>query len=110
MDKSALIASIDDAIAKHEGNPVAKVILGLTKQVWQIDWTVAPFDIVSHYLEFDIPYFYRFMAMDLGDETEEQNLIIEWVNTRHALDKDAKAGLPALVDELNQLRVAARKG
>ena len=109
MDKTKLIAAVDGAIAKHQGDPVAKVIMGLTKQVWQIDWTVAPFDIVSHYLEFDIPYFYRFMAMDLGDETEEQALLIEWVNTRHTLDKEAKASLPAIVDELNQIRVEARK-
>lgn len=60
MDKTKLIAALDAAIAKKSGDAVAKIILGLTKQVWQIDWTVAPFDIISHYLEFDIPYFYRF--------------------------------------------------
>ncbi|GBF82556.1 hypothetical protein [Aphanothece sacrum] len=108
MDKQKLIEALDAAIAKHEGNSVAKVILGLTKQVWQIDWTVAPFDIISHYLEFDIPYFYRFMSMDLGDEKEEEQLLMEWISSRNALNKESKANLPALVEELNRLRVDAR--
>lgn len=110
MDKQKLIEAVDAAIVEYEGNPVAKVILSLTKQVWQIDWTVAPFDIISHYLEFDIPYFYRFMAMDLGDEAEEKQLLIDWINSRDALNKESKASLPALVEELNQLRVSARNG
>ncbi|WP_413166155.1 hypothetical protein ACL6C3_05890 [Capilliphycus salinus ALCB114379] len=104
MDKDKLIASLDAAIAKYQDNPVNRVIVSLTKQVWQIDWTVAPYDIISHYLEFDIPYFYRFMAMDEGDEQQEQELIIEWVNSRTALNREAKANLPALVEELNLLR------
>ncbi|HEY9705466.1 MAG TPA: hypothetical protein V6C58_23715 [Allocoleopsis sp.] len=108
MDKQKLIEAVDAAIAENAGDPVAKVIMSLTKQVWQIDWTVAPFDIVSHYLDFDIPYFYRFMAMDFGDEAEEQALIIEWVNTRHTLNKEAKANLPAICDQLNQIRIEAR--
>lgn len=108
IDKDKLIASLDTAIAKYQDNPVNRVIVSLTKQVWQIDWTVAPYDIFSHFLEFDIPYFYRFMAMDLGDEEQEQALIMEWVNNRAALNNEAKANLPALVEELNQLRVDAR--
>lgn len=108
MNKENLISAVDAAITKYANDPVARVVLGLTRQVWQIDWTVAPFDIVSHYLEFDIPYFYRFMAMDLGDEDEEQALLIDWIQSRNALNKEAKAKLPALVDELNQLRVTAR--
>ena len=108
MDKDKLIASLDAAIAKYQDNPVNRVIVSLTKQVWQIDWTVAPYDIVSHFLEFDIPYFYRFMAMDFGDEQQEQALLIEWVNNRAALNQEAKANLIALVEELNQLRLDAR--
>ncbi|MEB3279351.1 MAG: hypothetical protein VKK42_10580 [Lyngbya sp.] len=108
MDKDKLIAALDAAIAKYQDNPVNRVIVSLTKQVWQIDWTVAPYDIVSHFLEFDIPYFYRFMAMDFGDEQQEQALLIEWVNNRAALNQEAKANLIALVEELNQLRLDAR--
>jgi hypothetical protein len=108
MDKTKLISSLDEAIEKHKENAVATVIIKLTKQVWQIDWTVAPYDIISCFLEFDIPYFYRFMAMDDGDEAEEQELLMAWVNSRHGLDRDTKAKLPALVEELNQIRSKAR--
>jgi len=108
MNKDALISAIDAKIAASAGDPVAAVVFGLAKQVWQIDWTVAPFDILSHYLEFDISYFYRFMSMDVGDEVEEQELLKQWIDTRHALDKEGKRKLPLIADELNQLRVAAR--
>ncbi|EAW39096.1 hypothetical protein L8106_02237 [Lyngbya sp. PCC 8106] len=48
------------------------------------------------------------MAMDLGDESQEQQLLMDWVYCRHKLNKDVKATFPALVEELNQLRVDAR--
>lgn len=108
MDKSALITELDALIATKEG--AEKIIAQLTKQVWQIDWTVAPFDIVGHYLSFDIPYFLRFMQMDIGDEEEEKQILIDWISSRNSLDKDGKAQLVGLVDELNQIRVSVRKG
>ncbi|NEO52009.1 MAG: hypothetical protein F6K54_02220 [Okeania sp. SIO3B5] len=108
MNKESLLQALNAAIAKYKDEPTARVVFGLAKQVWQIDWTVAPFDILNHYLEFDISYFYRFMSMDIGDEAEEQQLLKDWIDTRHALDKEGKRRLPQLADELNQLRVAAR--
>ena len=107
MNIDALMKGLDDLIKKKEGT--AKIIVQLTKQVWQIDWTVAPFDIVAHYLAFDIPYFYRFMQMDEGDEAEEKQIILDWVEARFSLAKESKAKLPDLVNELNQLRVSVRK-
>ena len=108
MDKNALIAGLDKLSSKKEGSE--KIVVQLTKQVWEIDWTVAVFDIVSHYLTFDIPYFYRFMQMDTGDEAEEKQLLHDWIDSRYAVTKEVKAALPALVEELNQLRVSVRKG
>lgn len=108
MNKEALMAALNDLIAKKEG--VEKIIAQLTKQVWQIDWTVAVFDILSHYLEFDIPYFYRFMSMDIGDEAEEKQLLHDWIDSRDAITKEVKATFPDLVEELNQVRVIARQG
>ncbi len=108
MNKEALMAALDELIAKKEG--VEKIIAQLTKQVWQIDWTVAVFDILSHYLEFDIPYFYRFMSMDIGDEAEEKQLLHDWIDSRDAVTKEIKATFPTLVEELNQVRVIARQG
>lgn len=108
MNKDALISSLDALIASKEG--AEKTVVELTKQVWQIDWTVAPFDVVSHYLAFDIPYFYRFMQMDEGDEEEERQILMDWVGGRGSLDKGIKGKIVDLVDELNQLRVSARQG
>ena len=67
------------------------------------------FDIVSHYLEFDIPYFYRFMQMDVGDEAEEKQILMYWVGSRDALNKDSKATLIPLIEDLNQLRLSVRQ-
>ncbi len=108
MNKDALISAVDDLAAEKEG--AEKTVVQLTKQVWQIDWTVAVFDIISHYLAFDIPYFYRFMSMDIGDEAEEKQILNNWINERDSLDKGVKAKLTGLVDELNQIRVSARQG
>lgn len=49
------------------------------------------------------------MQMDMGDEAEEQQILMDWITTRNALNSDLKKELPALVDELNQIRVNARK-
>ena len=106
MNKDALIAALDALIAKKQG--AEKIIVQLTKQVWQIDWTVAPFDIVGHYLAFDIPYFYRFMQMDIGDEAEEKEILVNWIETRNAVTKEAKAKIPALIEEINQIKLTAR--
>ncbi len=108
MDKNALIAGLNELSSNKEGSE--KIVVQLTKQVWEIDWTVAVFDILSHYLEFDIPYFYRFMQMDIGDEAEEKQLLHDWIDSRYTVTKEVKAALPALVEELNQLRVSVRQG
>ena len=107
MDKSALVSELDKLVAQKSGSE--KIIVQLTKQVWQIDWTVAVFDIVSEYLAFNIPYFYRFMQMDIGDEAEEQQILNDWMSSRGGLDKDGKAKLVGLIEELNQVRVSVRK-
>ena len=110
MKKESLLQALDTTIGKYKDQPVERVVVSLTKQVWEIDWTVAPFDIVSHYLAFDIPYFYRFMSMDKGDEAQEKQLLHDWIDSRDSLGKEEKNKLPAIAEELNQLRVKARDG
>ncbi|MEM7761175.1 MAG: hypothetical protein AAF298_24050 [Cyanobacteria bacterium P01_A01_bin.40] len=107
MNKDALVSELDKLISQKQGSE--KIIAQLVKQVWQIDWTVAVFDIVSHYLAFDIPYFYRFMSMDVGDEAEERQILVDWVNSRDSLNKDSKAILIPLIEDLNQLRLSVRQ-
>ncbi len=107
MNKEVLDSSLVALIAKKEG--AEKIIAQLARQVWQIDWTVAPYEIVSHYLSFDIPYFYRFMQMDVGDEEEEKQILVDWVETRDNLDKEIKKKIPTLIEELNTIKGEARK-
>lgn len=111
MDKAKLDAALQSVIAGKNGND--KIFFQLARQVWQIDWTVAPYDIWGHYVNYDIPYFLRFMKADVGDEAEEKQLIVDWIMARMDLKKQNE-GLPerviALIDELNQLRASVRKG
>ena len=108
MNKDVLISGLDEIITK-ETNLGVQIFVKLLKQVWQIDYTVAAYDVVGHYLAFDIPYFYRFMSMDVGDEAEEQQILIDWVSSRHALKGEDKPALIGMIDQVNQLRSSARK-
>ncbi|MBD2484761.1 hypothetical protein [Planktothrix sp. FACHB-1365] len=113
MDTSRLVAVLDEAISQDRSLE-EKIFLKLLKQVWQVDWTVAPYDVFIHMIEWDIPYFLRFMAIDEGDEAEEQQLIQDWIESRVQLRKKTtgyewKRQMVALIDEANHLRVAARQ-
>ena len=112
MNKGALDNALLGLSETKEGS--FKIFVKLVRQVWQIDWTVAPYDIWGHYIEYDIPYFLRFMKADVGDEEEEKAIIIEWIESRLDLrkadtDSGWRSGLIDLLDELNQLRAEARK-
>ena len=107
MNTNTLISGLDALIAKKDG--AEKIIAQLAKQVWQIDFTVSTYEIVNHYLVFDIPYFYHFMKMDEGDEAEEKQILVDWVNSRDDLDKEGKKALPALIAEINKIKGEARK-
>lgn len=112
MNKGKLDAALQAAIAKH-AVPEQKIFLQLLRQVWQIDWTVAPYDVWGHYITYDVPYFLRFMQMDVGDEAEEKQLIIDWISSRYEMKKKGsgwQSEVVALMDEANQIRVEARKG
>jgi len=114
MNKQALSEALE-ALAQQDRPLSEKIFIRLLKQVWQIDWTVAAYDVWGHYIEWDIPYFLRFMRADVGDEAEEQQLIIDWVSSRLELQKqekgqDWKKRLIRLIEEVNQLRASTRKG
>ncbi|MGK7928373.1 MAG: hypothetical protein AB4290_24555 [Spirulina sp.] len=116
MNKGKLDAAMKAAIAQKTA-PEQKIFMQLLRQVWQIDWTVPPYDVWGHYIAYDIPYFLRFMKADIGDEAEEKQLIMDWISSRLELGgkskEDAKSWkkeLIALLDEANQIRVEARKG
>ena len=109
-----LIAALEAEASKGDRSLAERIIILLTRQVWQIDWTVSPFDVVSNYFEYNISYFLRFMDFDTGDEREEDRLIREWINSRVSMrytkeDKAQKQRILELIDELNNLRARIRK-
>jgi|GEM_PF-1543350 len=114
MDKGQLSAALDNARQAPGRSSEEQIFIRLLKQVWEIDWTVAPYDVWCHMIEWDIPYFLRFMSMDEGDEAEEERLIRDWIGTRLGLRKQKnrpewKGRVVSLVEEMNQLRASVRK-
>lgn len=107
MNKQALIGELDKLV-QSTTIPEAQIFVRLVKQVWQIDWTVAAYDVLGHYLAFDVPYFWRFMQMDLGDEAEEKQLINDWIDARMSLKSENKKALVTVIDQLNQIKMQVR--
>lgn len=103
------------ALANQDRPRSHQIFLQLLRQVWQIDWTVAAYDVWGHYIEYDVPYFLRFMKADVGDEAEEKQLLLDWIGSRLDLRNEARGGsghdlLIRLIEEVNQLRASTRKG
>jgi hypothetical protein len=113
MDTDKLIAALDQAIAKDRP-PEEKIFLRLLREVWQIDFTIPPYEIWSRMIDFDLPYFLRFMSIDNGDENQEHQLIDDWIRMRSALQRltimssGLRMRMTVLMDEVNRLRVSAR--
>ncbi|VXD25713.1 conserved hypothetical protein [Planktothrix serta PCC 8927] len=106
MDTSRLVAALDGLISQNRPRE-EKVFLGLLKQVWRVDWTVAPYDVWTHMIEGDVPYFARVMMFDQGDEGEEEmlkrDMMIMHLNpgTRY----DWRPRMMGLINEVNCLRI-----
>ncbi|MEG4444735.1 hypothetical protein QUB47_22320 [Microcoleus sp. AT9_B5] len=114
MDTQKLVAAIDAEIEKEGRLPDEKIFLKLLKEVWQVDWTVAPYDVWTHMIEWDIPYFLRFMGMDQGDEGAEDQLIQDWIASRAQLratttGSDSRQRIITLINDANRLRVSVRQ-
>lgn len=113
MNKQSLISALEEALNTGDRTDEEKIFIKLLQQVWEIDWTVAPYDVWTHMIECDVPYFLRFMAMDEGDEEVEDQLVQEWIASRLALrsktGKDWKRRIVDLIDEMNQVRASIRK-
>ena len=115
MDKSNLVAALDAEIRKGGRSEEAIIFIRLLKEVWQIDWTVAPYEVWCHMIGWDVPYFLRFMKMDAGDEAAENQLIIDWMLARMRLrGKETNSGqwkdqVLALIDDMNRLRATVRQ-
>lgn len=114
MDTKILVAAIEAEIKKEGRFPEEKIFLRLLKEVWQVDWTVAPYDVWTRMIEWDIPYFLRFMGVDQGDEEEEEQLIQDWIASRTQLrakntGEDWRQRVVALINDVNHLRLSIRQ-
>ncbi len=106
MDKQKLDGEMVKLIEATE-RPEVIIFLKLLRQVWQIDWTVAPYDVWVRFMEWDIPYFRRFMTLDEGDEDEEMELLQEWIASRSKGSKDQKnwkGQIIELIEQVNNIR------
>ncbi|UJS03470.1 hypothetical protein [Cylindrospermopsis raciborskii] len=111
MDKQRLSEGIQSLIDSGNRTPEETVFLRLLKQVWQIDWTIPPYDVWTHMIEWDVPYFRRFMILDEGDEAEEEQIIRDWTEARMGLGgkekssaRETKRRIIDLIQELNVMR------
>lgn len=114
MNTQKLIEALDNLRTVSDRSPEEQIFLRLLAQVWQIDWTVAPYDVFTHMIEWDIAYFKRFMDMDEGDEAEEEKLLQDWVSARSALrgkntGREWKQQMINLISEANQTRSTIRR-
>jgi hypothetical protein len=111
MNKEQLAAGLQSLLDSDTFTGEEKIFLRLLKQVWQIDWSIAPYEVWTHMIEWDVPYFRRFMLLDDGDEAEEEQIIRDWTQARLNLGgkeksaaRDAKKRIVDLMQEVNVLR------
>ncbi len=114
MDKQQLCKALEAKLETENRPEEDKIFIKLLQQVWEVDWTVAPYDVWTHMIEWDVPYFLRFMGMDEGDEEAEEQLIQDWIASRTALRaKSTGQGwrhrVAALIDEMNHVRLGVRQ-
>ena len=115
METQQLSTALQSAINAGDRPDEHKIFMKLLRQVWQIDWTVAPYDVWTRYVEWDVPYFLRFMSMDVGDEAEEDQLLQDWIASRTQMKRketgsDWRQGVMNLITEMCELRENVRKG
>lgn len=111
MDTQKLVAAIEAEIEKEGRLPEEKIFLKLLKEVWQVDWTVSPYDVWTHMSEYNLLYFLPFMEADQGDERAEEQLIQDWVAStaqlRAKTGSDLRQRFATLIRDVNDLRLAA---
>ncbi|MDJ1185302.1 hypothetical protein [Roseofilum casamattae] len=114
MNKQTLVAALEAEVTKPGRGPEEIIFLRLLKQVWEVDWTVAPYEVWTRMMKWDIPYFLEFMRADVGDEREENQLIIDWITSRIAMEGRDKGGswkrqVCDLIDQMNRLRETVKR-
>lgn len=109
MDKKKLVDAVEEMSIQAHRSQEEQFFIRMVKQVWQIDWSVSPSDVLRNLVERNQAYFSGFMALDNGDEREE-NWLLDALNqniellTQKRTDINSTNKLVDTIDELNQLR------
>jgi hypothetical protein len=114
MNKKKLIDTLENLSKQPNRSPEEQFFIRILRQVWQIDWSVAPSDIWRNLMSQNQDYFLSFMELDDGDEKEEKWLLDNMDEQIKALiqksnDAAWKVKFVATLDELNQLRLKIQK-
>lgn len=109
MNRAQLTDGLQSLLNSGTRTDEEKVFLKLLKQVWEIDWSISPYDVWTHMIEWDVPYFRRFMILDDGDEVAEEQIIRDWTEARMSMGskrpaRDSKKSIIDLIQEVNLLR------
>ena len=109
MNKKKLIDAVENLSNQASRSPEEQFFIRMLKQVWQIDWSVAPSDVWRNLMARNQDYFFGFMELDDGDDKEENWLIASLDKMVEAFiqkstDSKWKSKIVDTIDELNQLR------
>ena len=114
MNKKKLIDAVENLSNQASRSPEEQFFIRMLKQVWQIDWSVAPSDVWRNLMARNQDYFFGFMELDDGDDKEEDWLIASLDKMVEAFihkstDSKWKSKIVDTIDELNQLRFKMQK-
>jgi hypothetical protein len=114
MNKKKLIDALENLSKQPNRGPEEQFFIRILRQVWRIDWSVAPPDIWRNLMSQNQDYFLSFMELDDGDETEEKWLLDNMDEQLKAFieksnDAAWKVKFVAILDELNQLPLKIQK-
>lgn len=114
MNKKKLIDAVENLSNQASRSPEEQFFIRMLKQVWQIDWSVAPSDVWRNLMARNQDYFFGFMELDDGDDKEEDWLIASLGKMVEAFiqkstDSKWKSKIVDTIDELNQLRFKMQK-
>lgn len=110
MNKKKLIDALESLSMQAHRSPEEQFFIRMVRQIWQIDWSVAPSSVWRNLMSRNQDYFRGFMQLDDGDEKEEKWLLDSMDENVKAFIQKSNDGawkvkFVETIDELNQLRL-----
>ena len=114
MNKKKLIDALENLSMQTHRSLEEQFFIRMLRQIWQIDWSVAPSTVWRNIMTRNKGYFMSFMELDDGDEKEEKWLLDAMDENITAFIKKSNDGAWKIqfvqtLDELNQLRLKMQK-